>query len=176
MSALQNEIQALVERRVGAVAATVRGLAPDRISLTRLFGGPCWMVSGNMAFGVHKTDGLCVRVGPTAAQEVAKRKAEAKMMTLTGRVLSNYVTLKKVTAGNVDYWMKLGLEHAAGLPRKPGKGGKAAAAKPATAKKAVTKSAATAKKKTAAKKAVADKPWKAAAKKAAGKKVKAGSK
>ncbi len=49
------------------LAGRLRDLAPPELAEKNVFGARCWVLDGNMAFGVHD-DALLVRLGPDAAE------------------------------------------------------------------------------------------------------------
>lgn len=85
----------------------------------KMFGGLCFMVSGNMCLGVVG-DELMVRVGPDAYEECLAA-AHAREMDFTGRAMKGMVYVG--TAGfesdeDLAWWVQRGVSFAASLPPK----------------------------------------------------------
>jgi hypothetical protein len=84
-----------------------------------MFGGLCFLVSGNMCCGIVG-DELMVRVGPGAYSECLARP-HAREMDFTGRAMKGMVYVG--TAGfesdaDLDAWLERGLAFAESLPAK----------------------------------------------------------
>ncbi len=75
--------EALTERLRGALAGR------KALSETRMFGGICFMLNGNMLCGVHK-DRLIFRVGKDQDAEALSRPG-ARPMDITRRVMPGFV-------------------------------------------------------------------------------------
>ncbi|MFN8526824.1 MAG: TfoX/Sxy family protein [Chloroflexota bacterium] len=85
----------------------------------KMFGGICFMVSGNMACGVHK-DSLIVRMGPDQAAARLERPG-ARVFDLTGRAMKGWLTVEPAgltSDATLHEWLELGTAHAASLPPK----------------------------------------------------------
>ena len=54
-----------------------------------MFGGICWLLNGNLCFGIHK-DFLILRVGEAQATEILKHP-HTKPMDLTGKIMKGWV-------------------------------------------------------------------------------------
>jgi TfoX/Sxy family transcriptional regulator of competence genes len=80
---LAQRIEELVEDRFGTLA----GLLPKK-----MFGGICYVLHGNMCFGIHK-DTLIVRVGEPVAATLL-RERHVGPMNLTGKVMKGWVTVQ----------------------------------------------------------------------------------
>lgn len=90
------------------------------LSERKMFGGHCFMVSGNMAFGLTGSEDLMVRVGPNAYEE-ALSQPHSRKMDFTGRPMKGFVYVEQ--AGFEDEealhaWLERGLSFARGLPPK----------------------------------------------------------
>ena len=102
-------------------AQRVRGLLAGEPGLSerKMFGGLCFMVSGNMACGVLNDD-LVVRVG-AKGHEDAVSQPHARPMDLTGRPMKGMVY---VGPGGLESpeelkgWVERGLRFARSLPPK----------------------------------------------------------
>ena len=102
-------------------AQRVRGLLAGQPGLSekRMFGGLCFMVSGNMACGVLKDD-LVIRVGPDGHEE-AVRRPHARPMDFTGRPMKGMVYVGPSgfeSPDNLKGWVERGLRFALSLPPK----------------------------------------------------------
>lgn len=100
--------------RVEALLKGKRG-----ISSLRMFGGVCYLVNGNMAFGVEGTR-LVVRVGP-ADYDAALKVRHARPMDFTGRPLRGFVYVQPaglVGAVSLRFWIERGIRFAGSLPKR----------------------------------------------------------
>lgn len=93
--------------------------ARSDLSERRMFGGLCFMLSGNMCCGIVR-DELMLRVGPDAYDGVLQRP-HAREMDFTGRALKGMVYVG--VAGLEDdaalaEWLELGAAFAGSLPPK----------------------------------------------------------
>lgn len=89
------------------------------LSERKMFGGVCFMVSGNMCCGVAKDD-LMVRVGPQAYDEALALEG-ARPMDITGRPMKGFVLVGAVGTQGEDglkRWLNRGLAFAKSLPPK----------------------------------------------------------
>ena len=85
----------------------------------KMFGGVCFMLNGNMACGVHKTD-LIVRVGPEKHAQALSRP-HARLFDLTGRPMTGWVSVSSpgfATEQDLKQWLRLGVDFANTLPPK----------------------------------------------------------
>jgi TfoX/Sxy family transcriptional regulator of competence genes len=90
-----------------------------RIAERKMFGGLCFLVSGNMAFGIVG-DELMVRVGPDAYDECLARP-HAREMDFTGRAMKGIVYVGTDGFAEDDElaaWVARGLDFAGSLPAK----------------------------------------------------------
>jgi len=85
----------------------------------RLFGGVCWMLKGNMAFGIYK-DFLIVRMEREQGEKSLKL-ANVEPFAITGKPMSGWVMVNdagwKGRAGLIK-WIGIGKEYAQSLPVK----------------------------------------------------------
>lgn len=84
-----------------------------------MFGGLCFMVNGNMCFGVVGSE-LMVRVGPDAYEE-AVSLPDAREMDFTGRSMRGMVYVSEAGISedeNLRGWLARGLGFASALPPK----------------------------------------------------------
>lgn len=89
------------------------------ISEKKMFGGLCFLMSGNMCFGIVK-DELMVRVGPDAYKKCLEIP-HARKMDFTGRAMKGMIYVATVgfeDDDDLDRWVERGLEFAKSLPPK----------------------------------------------------------
>jgi TfoX/Sxy family transcriptional regulator of competence genes len=89
----------------------------------KMFGGICYLLRGNMAFGIWK-DHLIVRAGPETAEKKLKEKG-TKPFDVTGKVMKGWVMVAKTRWSKPDdlkSWLNLGKEFALSLPPKKKRG------------------------------------------------------
>ncbi len=103
---------ALVERMRRALASR------DGISERRMFGGYCWMLSGNMLCGVHGSRYM-FRVGKDLEAQALAR-AGAAPMDITGRPMRGLVWVDADAAhkAGLKSWIDLATRFVANLPAK----------------------------------------------------------
>jgi TfoX/Sxy family transcriptional regulator of competence genes len=101
----------------------------------KMFGGTCFMLSGNMLVGTSKR-GLLVRVGKEA-HAAAVSRSHAKPMEMGGRAMEGYVFVDEAgtkTTKDLNSWLKLARAFVETLPPKATKAPKAAKSKRAPVK------------------------------------------
>lgn len=84
-----------------------------------MFGGLCFMVNGNMCFGVVGSE-LMVRVGPEA-YEATVSLPHAREMDFTGRSMRGMVYVAEAGLSeddDLEVWLDRGLRFASHLPPK----------------------------------------------------------
>jgi TfoX/Sxy family transcriptional regulator of competence genes len=89
------------------------------LSEKKMFGGLAFLVNGNMAFGVVKSE-LMVRVGPDA-YEAALAEPHARAMDFTKRPMKGFVYVSEAGCeedADLSRWLERGVGFATGLPRK----------------------------------------------------------
>ena len=89
------------------------------MSERKMFGGLCFMTSGNMCFGVVGDD-LMVRVGPDSWKN-SLAMPFAREMDLTGRSMKGMVYVSSEGLGDDEAlhgWLEAGLDYASSLPPK----------------------------------------------------------
>ena len=103
------------------LAQRIREAVEERpeISEKKMFGGLCFLVAGNMCFGVI-ADELMVRVGPDTYEQNLAR-AYTREMDFTGRPMKGMLYV--ATAGfdsdaDLEAWLARGLDFAESLPPK----------------------------------------------------------
>lgn len=93
--------------------------AETNISERKMFGGLCFMSSGNMCFGIVGRE-LMIRVGPRAYDE-AMALPHAREMDFTGRSIRGMVYVNEDGVAEDDdlaTWLQRGLDFAHSLPPK----------------------------------------------------------
>jgi TfoX/Sxy family transcriptional regulator of competence genes len=110
----KDEREALVER--------IRPLLSKCVGVreVRMFGGLCFMVSGNMCCGVS-ANRLLVRVGPLARDAMLERPHTSPMI-MRGKVVSAFIFVKPEglrTDADLKGWVQRGIDFVSGLPPKP---------------------------------------------------------
>ncbi len=103
------------------LAERIRDLTSDQPDMTerKMFGGLCFMRSGNMCFGIVGSE-LMVRVGHDA-YAAALVLPNAREMDFTGRSMRGMVYVSEVGLSEDDDlagWLERGLDHARSLPPK----------------------------------------------------------
>ena len=106
-----------LEEKIDAVSKRWKG-----VQKKKMFGGVCYLLRGNMAFGIWK-DFLIVRMGKDAAAQGLKEK-NARPFDITGRPMAGWVMVAEAgwrsTAG-LAKWTAIGKRFALSLPEKAGK-------------------------------------------------------
>jgi hypothetical protein len=90
----------------------------------KMFGGICYLKSGNMAFGIWK-DHLIVRCGPERHAEYLKQE-HIREFDITGRPMSGWVMVAPdgiEEDSELANWMDIGDSYCASLPAKGIKAG-----------------------------------------------------
>ncbi len=85
----------------------------------RMFGGVCFLLEGNMAFGIVK-DFLIVRVGPDLYQSCLELP-DVRVFDITGRAMTGWVMVGPAAfhqESALNDWLQKGLKFAATLPAK----------------------------------------------------------
>lgn len=103
------------------LAERIRDATADQpgMSERKMFGGLCFMVNGNMSFGVVGSE-LMVRVGPDA-YETALSLPHAREMDFTGRPMRGMVYVAEAGLSEDDDlqgWLDRGLGFASSQPPK----------------------------------------------------------
>ena len=94
----------------------------DSYEKKKLFGGVCYLTSGNMAFGIWQ-DYLIVRCGQERYAECL-RQEHAKSFDVTGRPMSGWVMVSPEGIEEdreLEKWLAIGDSLASSLPRKKSK-------------------------------------------------------
>jgi TfoX/Sxy family transcriptional regulator of competence genes len=101
---------------------SIEAVLDQNSSLTAkpLFGGICYLVGGNMAFGIYR-DNLIVRLGSPEKAQKEIDAGRALPFDITGKAMKGWVMIPKVRlSGPRDFrkWLDLGLAFAESLPSK----------------------------------------------------------
>jgi len=92
-----------------------------KIEKKNMFGGICYLIKGNMCFGIYK-DFLIVRTGIEVAEKKLKEK-KVKPFDITGRAMKGWVMVEEQgwkKQEDLENWLKIGKEYALTLPEKQG--------------------------------------------------------
>ena len=105
-----------------AMEAIIQELYVGEQGLTAkpMFGGMCYLVGGNMAFGIYK-DNLIIRLGSPERAQQEIDSGRALPFDITGKAMKGWVMIPKARlAGTKDYKKRLdlGLTFAKSLPSK----------------------------------------------------------
>jgi TfoX/Sxy family transcriptional regulator of competence genes len=95
----------------------------DGLERKKMFGGVCYLVNGNMAFGIWK-DFLIVRMAPSLAEE-KRHQPHVGEFDLTGKPMKGWVMVEKGSWDDtvaLDGWLRIGKAFALTLPVKKRKG------------------------------------------------------
>ena len=103
------------------LAERVRDLTADRSDMSerKMFGGLCFMLNGNMCFGIVGSE-LMVRVGPEV-YDATLALPSAREMDFTGRSMRGIVYVGEGGLAEDDdlaEWLQRGLDFAGSLPPK----------------------------------------------------------
>jgi len=94
----------------------------QNVEKKKMFGGVCYLLKGNMAFGIYR-DFLIVRMEKEQAEQSLKDR-NAQPFDMTGRPMAGWIMVKeagwKGRAG-LAKWMGIGKKFALSLPGKKGK-------------------------------------------------------
>ena len=85
----------------------------------KMFGGVCYLLRGNMAFGIWK-DSLIVRMDKDIAAKSLKAR-HARPFDITGRTMAGWIMVDKAgwqTATGLAKWAGIGKKFALSLPEK----------------------------------------------------------
>ena len=85
----------------------------------RMFGGVCYLINGNICFGII-SDILIVRAGEETAREKLREK-HVRPFDITGKPMKGWFMVEEKgwkTAGDLNGWLLIGRDFAAALPEK----------------------------------------------------------
>jgi TfoX/Sxy family transcriptional regulator of competence genes len=90
-----------------------------KIEKRRMFGGICYLMNGNMCFGIYK-EYLIVRTGIEVAERKLKEK-NVKPFDITGKAMKGWVMVEEEgwkRQDDLKEWLDLGKEYGLTLPKK----------------------------------------------------------
>ena len=85
-----------------------------------MFGGVCYLVGGNMAFGIYK-DNLIIRLGSREKAQKEIDSGRALPFDITGKAMKGWIMIPKSrleNTGQAKKWLGLALAFAKTLPPK----------------------------------------------------------
>ena len=85
----------------------------------KMFGGVCYLLKGNMAFGIWK-DFLIVRLDKEEGEKSLKDR-HVQPFDITGKPMAGWIMVKEAGwkgQARLDKWIKAGKDHALSLPQK----------------------------------------------------------
>jgi TfoX/Sxy family transcriptional regulator of competence genes len=88
----------------------------------KMFGGVCYLIKGNMAFGIHK-DSLIVRMDKDEADKSLGLR-NIKPFAIIGRPMRGWVMVREAgwkTRVGLEKWLEKGKQFALSLPEKKAK-------------------------------------------------------
>jgi len=89
----------------------------------KMFGGVCYLLKGNMAFGIYK-DSLIVRMDKDLAEKSLQGR-NVKPFDITGRPMAGWVMVQEAgwkSDAGLAKWIEVGKRFALSLPEKKVKG------------------------------------------------------
>jgi len=92
----------------------------DSLEKKKMFGGICYLLNGNMCFGVWK-DYLIVRMAPELAAEKLNSDY-VREFDITGKPMKGWVMVENGSwekRDQLSIWLDIGRSFALSLPRKP---------------------------------------------------------
>jgi TfoX/Sxy family transcriptional regulator of competence genes len=95
----------------------------QNVEKKKMFGGVCYLLKGNMAFGIYK-DSMIVRMDKEQGEQSLKYR-NVKSFDITGRPMAGWVMVQEAgwkSAAGLAKWMEAGKRFALSLPEKKGKG------------------------------------------------------
>jgi TfoX/Sxy family transcriptional regulator of competence genes len=103
-----------LEKKIDDVASSW-----DALEKKKMFGGICYLINGNMCFGIWK-DNLVVRMSPELAVEKLKNQS-VKEFDVTGKPMKGWVMVGKDAwqhTKELVSWLDIGKSFALALPMK----------------------------------------------------------
>jgi len=88
----------------------------------KMFGGVCYLIKGNMCFGIYK-DSLIVRMDKALAEKNLRGR-NVKPFDITGRPMAGWVMVQEAgwkPQADLAKWIAVGKRFALSLPEKMGK-------------------------------------------------------
>ncbi len=96
----------------------------QNVEKKKMFGGVCYLLKGNMAFGIYK-DSLIVRMDKEQGEQSLKDR-NVKPFDITGRPMFGWVMVQEAgwkSAAGLLKWIEVGKRFSLSLPEKKGKEG-----------------------------------------------------
>ena len=106
-----------LEERIDRTVARWQG-----VHKKKMFGGVCYLLKGNMAFGIWK-DFLIVRMDMDLAEKSLQGR-NVKPFDITGRPMAGWIMVQEAgwkSAAGLAKWIDVGKRFALSLPEKKGK-------------------------------------------------------
>lgn len=105
-----------------ALADEIRSVLDGTPEITerRMFGGLSFLVNGNLAVAIRGSEGILVRVGTEAAEEL-ERTTAATRAVMGARVMAGWLAVGPDDLGteaDLSAWVRRGVDHARSLPPK----------------------------------------------------------
>ena len=103
-----------LEEKIEALSSRWKGLEKKK-----MFGGICYLVKGNMSFGIWK-DSLIARIGPDGYEE-ALLEPHVRAFDITGRPMTGWVLVGPGGIGDKEqltYWIRRALQFVRTMPAK----------------------------------------------------------
>ncbi len=94
----------------------------QNVEKKKMFGGVCYLLKGNMAFGIYK-DFLIVRMNKEQGEQSLKN-ANVQPFDITGRPMAGWVMVREAgweSKAALEKWIGMGKQYALSLPEKKGK-------------------------------------------------------
>jgi membrane-bound ClpP family serine protease len=94
----------------------------QNVEKKKIFGGVCYLLKGNMAFGIYK-DSLIVRMDKEQGVQSLKDR-NVKPFDITGRPMAGWVMVQEAgwkSAAGLAKWIEAGKRYSLSLPEKKGK-------------------------------------------------------
>ena len=104
----------ILEKKIGEIT-----LSWEALEKKKMFGGICYLINGNMSFGIWK-DNLIVRMAPELAVEKLKDR-NVKEFDITGKPMKGWVMVEKEAwqdKKKLVEWLDIGRSFALALPKK----------------------------------------------------------
>jgi TfoX/Sxy family transcriptional regulator of competence genes len=94
----------------------------QNVEKKKMFGGVCYLLRGNMAFGIYK-DSLIVRMDKEQGEKSLNDR-NVKPFDITGRPMAGWIMVQEAGwngAAGLAKWIKVGKQFALSLPEKTAK-------------------------------------------------------
>ena len=92
----------------------------EKVEKKKMFGGICYLMNGNMCFGIYK-DFLIVRTGIDVAEKKLQEK-NVRPFDITGKAMKGWVMVEEDgwrKPEDLEKWLDLGKKYVLNLPAKP---------------------------------------------------------